>query len=98
MTGQPDVEPLRAEQVQEPPDGLRAPDWQNGDPLGMKVAATALSQRLERALVADPLDQHDRARDAAVGQCASCRDECGTGVFRLRSRLLVHVTNPRRPD
>jgi len=62
------------------------------DPLSMQVAATALSQRLQRALVAEPFNQHDRTRAAATGQRASCCDERGTGIFRVRSRLLVHVT------
>jgi hypothetical protein len=33
----------------------------------MKVAATALGQSLQRALVAQPFNQHDRARAAATG-------------------------------
>lgn len=51
-TGQPDAQSPRAEQLQELSDGLRAADWHNRNPLGMKVATTALSQRIQRALVA----------------------------------------------
>ena len=80
--GQPDVQPPRAEQVKELSDGLRAPDWHNGNPLSMQVATTALSQRLQRALITQPLDQHDRTRVAA-GQRPSCCDEGGTGIFRV---------------
>jgi hypothetical protein len=76
--GQPDVQPSRAEGVQELSDGLGAADRHNGNPLGAKIAATALSQRLQRAFVAEPLDQDDRTRAA--------------GNFRVRSRLLVHAT------
>ena len=56
------VEPLRPEPVQEPCDGLRTPDWHNGNALGVKIPTTALSERFERAAVADALDEHDRTR------------------------------------
>lgn len=97
-TGQPDVQPPRAEQVQELSDCLRAPDWHNGNLLSMKVATPALSQCLQRGLVAQPLNQHDRTRAAAIGQRASCCDEGGNGIFRVRSGLLVHVTYLRNSD
>ena len=58
--GQPDVQPVRAEQPQEPADRLRAPDRHDGNALGIEIAATSLSERLERALVADPFDEDDR--------------------------------------
>jgi hypothetical protein len=63
---QPDVEPPRAEQIQEASDGLRAPDRDDGDPLGVEIAATAPSERFERPLVADPLDEHDGLSPLAV--------------------------------
>ncbi len=66
-TRQPDVEPLRAEPVQEASDGLRAPDWHNRDALSVEIPTTALGERFERALVADPFDENDRTR---VDSCA----------------------------
>ena len=56
------VESLRAESMQEPPDRLRAPDRHDGDALGVEVAAAALGERFERALVAEPFDEHDGTR------------------------------------
>jgi hypothetical protein len=67
-TCQPDVEPLRAEQIQEPLYGLRTPDRHDGNPLSVKIPTTALSERFERALVADPFNEHDRTRVDACGQ------------------------------
>jgi hypothetical protein len=57
-TGQPDVMPLRAELVQEPGDGLRTSDRDDADALGVELPATALGERFERALVADPFHEH----------------------------------------
>ena len=59
--GQPDVEPLRAELPEELPDRLRTTDRHDGDALGGEIAATALGERFDRVLVADTLDEHDRA-------------------------------------
>jgi len=67
-TRQPDVKPLRAEQIQEPSYGLRTPNWHNGNALSVKIPTAALSERFERALVADPFDEHDRTRVDACGQ------------------------------
>ena len=67
-TRQPYVKPLRAEQTQEPCYGLRTPHWHNGNALSVKIPTTALSERFERALVADPFDQNDRTRVDACGQ------------------------------
>ena len=67
-TRQPDVEPLRAEHIQELFYGLRTPNWHNGNPLSVKIPTTALSERFERALVADPFNQHYRTRIDAWGQ------------------------------
>jgi hypothetical protein len=87
-TGPPHVQPRRAEQVQELSDGLRASDCHNGDLLGMKVATTALSQRLQRALVAQPLNQDDRTRATA-----------DAAIFRVWSLLVVHAPTPdARPE
>ena len=64
---QPDVKASRAEPREEPSDGLRPSNRDHRDALGVKIATTALRERFERALVADPLDEHDRAQvDACV--------------------------------
>jgi len=67
-TRQPDVKPLRAEQIQEPSYGLRTPNWHNGNALSVKIPTSALSERFERALVADPFNEHDRTRVDSRGQ------------------------------
>jgi hypothetical protein len=67
-TRQPDVEPLRAEQIQEPCYGLRTPNWHDGNALGVKIPTPALGERFERARVADPFNEHDRTRVDAGGQ------------------------------
>jgi hypothetical protein len=65
---QPDVKSLRAEQIQEPSYGLRTSNWHNGNALSVKIPTTALSERFERALVADPFDEYDRTRADAGGR------------------------------
>ena len=57
---EPEAEPRRAEPVEEAADGLRTPDRDDGDALGVEIPTAASGKRLERALVADPLDEHDR--------------------------------------
>ena len=57
--GDLDVEAVRAEPVQKPADGLRASDRHDRNALGLEISATALGERLERALVAGPFDEHD---------------------------------------
>ena len=59
---QSEVQPLRAEPIQEASDGLGAADWHDRDALSSEIPATAPSQRFERVLVADPLHEHDRTR------------------------------------
>jgi hypothetical protein len=57
---QPDVESLRAEQVEEATDGVRTTHGHDRDALGIEISTTALGQRFERALVADAFDEHNR--------------------------------------
>jgi len=57
---QPDIETLRAEPIQELADGLSAADRDDRDALGVEISALPLCERLERSLVAEPFDQHDR--------------------------------------
>jgi len=58
-TRQPDVQPLRAEPIQEASYRLRPPKGNNGNSLGLEIPTTAPSERLERDLVAGPLNEHD---------------------------------------
>src|SRR5205085_1576964 len=57
----PRVQSTRAEAVEEPADALRAAHRDDRDALGVEIAAAALRERLERDLVACPLDKYDRA-------------------------------------
>ena len=67
---EPDVEPLRAEVLEEAADRLRAADRHDDDALRVEVAAAAFRERLDRALVAAPLDEDDRAWTVDRGQAA----------------------------
>ena len=82
-TCQPNVEPLRAEAAQEPSYGLRAPDRHDGDALGVEIPATAPGERFERALVADPFDEHDRA----------CVDGCRVNMLLRVHNPYVHSSH-----
>jgi hypothetical protein len=78
--GQSDVEPPRTETVQEASDCLRTADRHNRSSLGVKVPASARGERLERCLVADAFDQHDRTSEEGLGRLGS-----GETVERRRS-------------
>ena len=56
---EPDVEPVRAVLGQEAPDRLGAAHSDDGDAFGVEIPTVALGERLDGALVADPLDEHD---------------------------------------
>jgi hypothetical protein len=71
-TRQPDVRPLRAEPIQEASYCLRAPNGHNGNTFGRKIPTTTPSERLERDLVADAFNEHDRARFDTYGRPAGC--------------------------
>ena len=58
-TGKPDVEPARAEPVEEAADRLRAAHRHEGDALGAEIPVAPLGQRFQRDLVADSFHQHD---------------------------------------
>jgi hypothetical protein len=71
---QPDVEPPRSEQIQETSDCLRTPDRDDRNALGVEIPTTALSQRFERDLVADPFNEHDRTcQEGLTRLCAQER-------------------------
>jgi hypothetical protein len=65
---QSDVQAPRTEQLQEASDVPRTAHWHHGNALSGKLSTTALSERLERDLVACPLNQHDRPWVDAWGQ------------------------------
>jgi TfoX N-terminal domain len=58
--GEREVQSPRAEPLQEPSDRLCAADRHDGDALRIEITTTALSQRFQRELVADSLDEYDR--------------------------------------
>ena len=53
---------MRAEEIQEASYGLRTSHWHNRNALGIQIPSSALSERFERELVADPFDEHDRTQ------------------------------------
>lgn len=57
---QPDVQAARTEQLKEPSEVPRTAHRHDGNAFRGKRSTTALSQRLERDLVASPLDKHNR--------------------------------------
>ena len=73
--GELDAQPFRAELLQEPPNGLRAPDRHDGNTLGIEIPAATLSQRLDRALVADPFDEHDCVHNSHLRESSDRRNE-----------------------
>jgi hypothetical protein len=96
---QPDGQPPRTEPLQEVPDVPGTAHRHHGNALSGKTATTALSERLERDLVAAPLNQHDRRWVDAWGQRV-CR--CGNQPMisaagqrldgcQLESLRIVHL-------
>ena len=67
-TRQSYVEPLRAEQIQESSYGLRTSDCHYGNALGGEISTTTLSERFDRALVADPFNEHERTGGDTCGR------------------------------
>jgi hypothetical protein len=59
-TREPEAKPRRAIVVDEPSDRLRTTHRHDANALGVEVPTAALGQSFERALVADPFDEHDR--------------------------------------
>jgi hypothetical protein len=96
-TRQPEVMPLRTQQRQEASYRLCTADWDDGDALGVEIAATALRESFECHAVANPLDEHDRTRvDARRGRvCCSKASSTATGggfgLCQVTSLLLVHT-------
>ena len=96
-TRQSDVKPLRAEQIQEASYGLRAPNRHNGNTLSVKIPTTAVSERFECGLVADPFNEHGRTQVDAGGQRVCCGAKRSTPTasrpfdIHVRSLLLIHI-------
>ncbi len=67
-TGKSHVRHARLKPMQEPSDGLRAPDRHNGNALSLEVATTTLGKRLQGVLIADAFDEDNGARIGA-GPC-----------------------------
>ncbi len=96
---QPDGQPPRTEQLQEASEVSRTAHWHHGNALSGKIATTALSERLERGLVADPLNEHDRLWVDAWDQRVCRRGNLGSisaasqrlDGCQLESLLVVHL-------
>jgi hypothetical protein len=58
---QPHIQPPRTEAIEKASDVRRPAHGQDGNPLGLQIAATSRGERLDGELVADPFDQHDLA-------------------------------------
>ena len=65
---QSDIQAPRTEQLQEASDVPGTAHWHHGNAGSGKIATTARGERLERDLVAAPLNQHDRLWVDAGGQ------------------------------
>ena len=59
QASQSDVGTVRAEPFEEASDRRRPAHGHDADALGLQIPTTAASERFERELVTDPLDQHD---------------------------------------
>ncbi len=75
-TGQSDVNTPRAEQIEELSDVRCSAKWNDRDAFGVKIATTAYRESLERALVADSFNEHDRTGldDGSRRMCCRATD------------------------
>jgi hypothetical protein len=74
QAGKPNVQAPRTEQLKEASDVPCTAHRHDGNAFRGKVSTTALSQRLERDLVASPLNQHNRPWvDAGARRRGCCR-------------------------
>jgi hypothetical protein len=96
---QSDIQTPGTEQLQEASDVPGTAHWHHGNAGSGKIATTARSERLERDLVADPLNQHDRLWVDAWGQrvCRRGRQRSIAAASQrldgcqLESLLVVHL-------
>jgi hypothetical protein len=91
---QPDVQSLRAEQIQEASDRLRAPHRHDGNALSVEIPTTALSQRFECVLVADPFNKHDRPREEGLSGLWETRQPAGVVVRMSRDQPFAFECPP----
>jgi hypothetical protein len=75
---QSDIQTRRTEQIQKASDVHRAAHWHDGNALSVKISTTALGERFQRELIADPFNKHDRTHVNADGG-------------QLESLLVVHA-------
>ena len=85
---QAEVQPPRTEELQEASDVCRAAHRDDGNALGGKIPTAARGERLERGLVADPLDQHDHLWVDAWGQRMCRRGDQPSRIVHLPSLVL----------
>src|SRR5512132_569489 len=78
-SGEADVQPLRAEDVQEAADRVRTSDRDDGNALGVEVTAAALGERFQRELVAGAFDEDDRPWGVGAHE-AHCADDLSSPV------------------
>jgi hypothetical protein len=95
---QSEVQAAGTEPLQEASDVPGTAHWHHGNALGGKISTTARSQRLERGLVAGPLNQHDRLWVDARGQRVRRRGRQRSlaasqrlGGCQVESVLVVHL-------
>jgi hypothetical protein len=86
-TRQSDAEPPRPEVIQEAPDGLGTPNWDDRNPLCVEIPTTALGKRLERYLVTASFNEDDRTQ---VGPCGGHEPRlCSARTSRMTWRELA---------
>lgn len=98
----PEVEPMRAKERQEASDGMRTANRHNGNTFRIEIPTTTLSEGLDRDLIADPFNEHDRTRlrtcterayrgDTCSVSTGACRfDICKVQLLRLVHRPYLH--------
>ena len=91
-TREPDAEPLRAEHAEEASDRLRTAHRHDGNAFGSEITAANPRERLDRTLIADAFDEHDRARHERVVRHAE-RGLDGSEGFH-RSRIVTAGDSP----
>jgi hypothetical protein len=77
---QPEVEPPRAEQIQEAADVRRTSHRHDGDAFSVERPTAAHSQSLKRHLVAHPFDENDRMRVHTVARSGRQMDGDGAAA------------------
>ena len=92
--GEPRAGSLRAEQPQVAGDAVDAAGGQHHDALGRQVPAVPRGQGLDRDLVADPLDEHDRPGGGRSRQRRHGRLGRGRRPAHVPGEKLLAVVRP----